>query len=129
MPDTGDRAATDLTALYREAFELIRDAIDLPLAAFEDDAQRAELLQRRADAVWGAVNGLMRDYPAKMIREEIDHLRARIDQLPVLYRRYIGTAKDHPDDCQVCGPDCCRPFLGIHGSAPGPRSGEMAVTR
>jgi hypothetical protein len=117
-----------LTTLYREAFELIRDALDLPLAAYEDDDQRAILLQRRADAVWGAANGLMRDYPAKMIREGIDHLRTRVGQLPVLYRRYVGAAKEHPADCQVCGPDCCAPILGVHGVSPGPHAGAAVAS-
>jgi transposase len=107
MTDTGDRAATDPTTLHREAFELIRDALDLPLAAIngDHDQTRVRLLDRRVEATLELIRMmLMFEHDPDLIRRRIEHLRTRIDQLPVTYRRY---------GCEVHEPDepCCAPFV------------------
>jgi hypothetical protein len=132
MTSTGDRAATDPATLLTEFATALRDTLGIPYAALggTHERQRAILLEKRADAAYEAAAAIaeFEEYP-ELIRVRIDALRTRIAQLPVMYDRYIATARDLPDDCQVCGPGCCNPFLGIHGAAPGPHSGEMAVTR
>jgi len=120
----------DLTELYREAFAAIREALDVPTAALghEHEFARSILLQSRADAVLNAASALARLSSEAMIREEIEHLKARVDQTPVTYRQFIAAAGVHPDDGLICGPGCCSPVLGVHMSCPGPAVGRTAVS-
>lgn len=120
----------DLTTLYREAFAVMRDALDVPLAAFNLGGERARetLLQRRADAVLTAASALSRFTFEDMIREEIEYLRHRVSQLPVSYRPVVGVAKPIAADCMICGPDCCSPVVGVHDSCPGPLVGRTVLS-
>jgi hypothetical protein len=130
LPSTTGDHATDPTALHRDTLTAIRDALDIPEAAIDGDhhQHRKTLLDRRADAVVEAIRTILAfEGNPGLVRMRVDNLRARTSQLPVTYRRYIAAAKDHPADCQVCGPGCCNPFLGIHGSTPGPHAGAAVA--
>lgn len=37
-------------------------------------------------------------------------------------------ADDHPTECIVCGPGCCSPILGVHGTRAGPLVGRTVVS-
>lgn len=131
MPTTGDRAATDPTPLYRDLLAAIHDALDIPTPGDGVDRTHYHWLQRdRAQAVHAITQAVLDDPTGTgCLKQATEVLRERTRQLPVTYRRHIGPARDFPEDCQVCGPGCCSPVLGIHGSCPGPRAGAMAVTR
>lgn len=124
MPTSGDRAATDPTTLYHDLLAAIRDALAIPLAAYTDLDAEQTLRNRRTMAVETAVQMALK---YGNLASEAELLRRRIDQLPVMYRRHIGTAPDNPDDCIICGPGRCAPILGIHGARPGPHSGAEVV--
>jgi hypothetical protein len=128
----GDRAATELTELYRTLLRAIDEALDLPQPGFADSDRDvyAHTLERRTAAVlatakWilgrGAGNTLVVDAAA-------DTLRETTSRLPVAYRTLITEAQPHEDVCLVCGPGCCSPVLGVHDSCPGPAAGRV-VTR
>lgn len=123
--------AADLTALYRDAFAAILSALDIPYAAADGDhdLQRQRLLDRRAGEAAEAIRAVLAfdDYP-ELIRDRIERLRLYVDRTPVRYRRYIGTAPDHPVDCIVCGPGCCAPVLGVHTTCPGPLVGRTVAS-
>lgn len=122
MADT----SPDLTALHREAFAAIREALDVPYAALGSggEHERAVLLQRRADAVWSVALSLESRGGLELVREAVEHFKARIAQLPVTYRPVVREAKPLPVDCMVCGPGCCAPVLGVHTTCPGPLVGR-----
>jgi hypothetical protein len=127
MTTTGDHA-TDPTALHRDLLAAIRDALDVPLPADGVDRRHYEWLQRdRAQAVHAITEAVLADACTGCLKAATNVLRDRTRQLPVTYRRHIATAQDHPDDCQVCGPDCCSPVLGIHSSSPGPHAGAAVA--
>lgn len=119
---------TDPTALLTEFATTIRDALDLPDAAVNHLDAEQRLRLSRANAVRIAAEmAVLAGEDTDAVARTVEWLRARIDQLPVTYERYIGPAKDHPGDCQVCGP-CCSPVLGIHGTCPGPHAGATVVS-
>lgn len=124
MPDPTDSAAP-----YRDLLAAIRDALDIPFAHFTNLDAEQTLRNRRVEAVGTALHMALNhhgDDPAGLAAET-EHLRRRTSQLPVTYRRYIGTATDHPADCVICGPGCCSPVLGIHSGPDSPAGGNLKL--
>jgi hypothetical protein len=112
--------AADPATLQLELLAAVNDALDLPPAAIDGDALtwRAILLEGRAAAVRDAIRtATALAYNPERVRREIDHLRVRVSQLPVVYRRYEA------DDMRlVCGDGCHSPVDGVHDSCPGPHA-------
>jgi hypothetical protein len=122
---------TDMAALYRDTLAAVLDALDIPYAAVDGDhdQQRQRLQDRRANEAAETVRAVLTfdDYP-ELIRQRVERLRVYVDRTPVRYRRYIGTAAEHPADCVVCGPGCCSPVVGVHDSCPGPLVGRTVAS-
>lgn len=122
-------AEPDPTAPYRDLLTAIRDALDVPLPAEGVDRRHFEWLQRdRAQAVHAITEAVLADADCTgCVKAATGVLRDRTRQLPVTYRQHIATAKDHPGDCEVCGPGCCSPVLGIHSGAVRPVGGNLRL--
>lgn len=121
---------TDMAALYRDTLAAVLDALDIPYAAVDgdNDLQRQRLQDRRANEAAETVRAVLAfdDYP-ELIRQRVERLRVCVDRTPVRYRRYVGTAAEHPADCVVCGPGCHSIVLGVHGDRPGPLVGRTVA--
>lgn len=115
------------TDAHRDLLAAIADALDVPLAHYTDIADEQTLRSRRAEAVRTAVRFALDATDPARLTFEAETLRRRTGQLPVTYRRHIATAPDHPDDCVVCGPDCCAPVLAIHSDYGRPAGGNFRL--
>lgn len=117
----------DPTALYRDLLAAIRDALDIPRPGPGETDRQAfwDLRRDRLATVLGTIDSVIdHDLTLKIVTQT---LRDRVAQSPVTYRRYIAAAKDNPADCQVCGPGCCSPVLGIHSGAARPEGGNFRL--
>lgn len=119
--------STDLAALYRDTLVAVLSALDIPYAAIEGghDQQRQRLLDRRANETAETIRAVLAfdDYP-ELIHDRVERLRVYVGRTPVRYRRYIGTAADHPARRVICGPGCCSSVLGVHSRLPVPTVGR-----
>lgn len=121
MTTTGDHA-TDLTALLAA----IREHLDIPKAAYGGYDKQVRLRYDRAISVLGTLDAFLDRgvSPARAIETLRQTART---YLHADYPTALAEARDHPADCQVCGPDCCSPVLGIHSSSPGPHAGAAVA--